>query len=385
MANFTRKRNTTLYIEEESTEGTPVDPTSGASAILPIADSIEMAPNVENVERNVQNSSIGKSTPRKGMRSVSGGVSVEFKAHGTEGTAPEYGLMLESLLGNTRSAAADAVDAYVDADTITVTGHGYSTGDVVMIKHAGAYHITPVVVVDANTLDLVVSDPVASGTPAISALTTYYPADSGHKSITFTKYVEDAIEEQGIGCKMASAGLSNFTTGQIPQLDFGFEGLNHTREVKAPTYTPSYDSALSPVALDACIFVDGVAVEVSEISFSVENVLGGIMDVCDANGKSAQLVNERTITGSINLYKKDNSVDTYNKLVNGTVFSVFGYAKIPTGTDGEHQDVVAVYLPNIQISELGEGDVDGTLQDVVSFTATRGTDGSEDEIFISFI
>ena len=49
------------------------------------------------------------------------------------------------------------------------------------------------------------------------------------------------------------------------------------------------------------------------------------------------------------------------------------------------KDVVAFYLPNCVITEYTESDTDGMLQESISFSATRGEDGSEEEIYISSI
>lgn len=384
---FTVSQNTVIYIKEESTEGTYVAPAAGSDAILPLADGVELTPSRELVDRNVLNGSIGKNQSRKGMKSVAGNISVEFKAHGTEGTAPEYGLLVESALGSARSAATQTTTTGNTASVLEFgTTPNFAVGDIVMVKASGAYHISPVTAVGATSITLLraASGSFADGV-VVAAVQTYYPANSGHKSISVTKYVEDAIEEQGIGCKITSMALSNFSVGQLAQLDFGMEGLTYSRSVNASGLTESFDSSKPPIVLEACVYVDGVQTPVSELGFSVENTLGFIMDTCSANGRTSSRVTERAITGTFNPYKQDDSVANYTKFDEGTEFSLFGYAVIPTSTSGEYEDVVGFYFPKCQITELGESDQDGVLQDAITFQATRGDDGASEECYISFI
>lgn len=384
---FTVGQNTVIYIKEEVTEGTHVAPASGSDAILPLADGVELTPSRELIDRNVLNGSIGKNTSRKGMKSVSGNISVEFKAQGTEGQAPEYGLLIESALGNVRTGATQTSTT---GNTSSVIEFGaapnFAVGDIVMIKEAGSYHISPVSSVDVDSITLLrAASGAFSDGVVVAAVSTYYPANSGHKAISVTKYVEDSIEEKGTGCKITSMALSNFSVGQIAQLDFGMEGLTYARSVNASGLSESFDSSKPPIVLEACVFVDGVQTPVSELGFSIENTLGFIMDTCSANGKTASRITERSITGNFNPYKQDDSIANFTKFDEGTAFSLFGYAVIPTGTAGEYQDVVAFYLPSCQVTELSESDQDGVLQDAITFQATRGDSGSSEEIYISFI
>ena len=381
---FAVKDRTTVYIKEEVTEGTYVAPAAGSDAILPLTDGLEMSPAVENIERNNLDNSIGKSAPRKGQKSVSASISVEAKAHGTAGTAPEYGLLVESALGAERSNTAETSTTGHTATVINFTSHGFNIGDIVLVKESGAYHVSPITAITGTSITLLVAASGAfSDSVVVEAVQTYYTANSGHPRLSVTKYVENAIEERGIGMAVSSMALANFATGQIPQLDFSLEGLNHARSATAPSYTPAYDAALPPITLSACVYLDGSQITLNEFNFSVENELGFISSTCDANGRTASRVNARSVSGSINPYKSISDVSNYNKFTDGTLFSLFAYASVPTGTAGEIQDVIGFYLPNCYVTELGEADQDGILQDSISFMATRGNDGSTEEVYVS--
>lgn len=399
---FTIKENTKVAVEIETTEGTHVDPQSGAAFIQPLSDGLEIAPGKELLERNNLNASIGKSTPRTGIQEVTGTIPVEMKSQGnTEGGAPEYGPLLESCLGTKRQQAtaltmsdADDVGGNAYSDTIIrladADANKINVGDIITTKRAGAFHTSPVASVN-NTpgqveVVLEVADPAGAYADGIeiAAFTTYFTANSGHPSLSVTKYVEDAVKETATGCKTTSMALNNFTTGQLADMAFGFEGLSFDRALEAPAHTASFDSALPPVILEACVYQNGVKIDINELTISVENTLGFITSTCEPSGKRASRITERDVTGTINPYKQDDDISDFNRFKTNETFSLFARAYNPSATAGEYGEVVSFYLPSCLITELGEADQDGVLQETLTFTAGRGNDGSTEEIYVSF-
>jgi hypothetical protein len=388
--------NTIVAIETEVTEGTYVAPSGASSFLQTLSDGFEMTPSKELVERNIFTGSIGKVQPRTGMRSVAGSIPVEARANSTEGSEPEFDKLMRSALGARRQNTT-TVTTKASGNTATVLQiedadiSKFAVGDIVMSKGSGAYHVSPVTAVDttgsAANITLLVAHPDGDhdDSVTVSKFTTYYVADSGHPSLSITKYAEDAVREMAVGCKVTSLSLENFTTGQIPSFNFGFEGLTFDRSLTAPAYTPSYNSALPPIVLDARAYMDGTEITINELTFSLENTLGFQTAISEQYGKASSRVTERVITGSFNPYKLSDSIANYTKFVDNTAFSLFAYAQVPTGTTGEFGNVIAVYMPSCLITELGEADQDGLLQEAVSFSANRGSSGSTNEIYIGFI
>lgn len=393
---YTVKENSKIAVEIEDAEGIYKTPTAGSSFIQPLSDGVEIAPAKELIERNVLNGSVGKTTPRTSTRSVTATLPVEMKASGTEGAAPEYDALMRSALGARRQ---------LETEVTTLTGHtksrlyiddldigSFKVNDIVMVKEPGKYHLSPVsAVVDGegesdSYIDLLISaGDNFSNNVVIAKHTTYHTANSGHPSLSVTKYIEDAVCETAFGCKVTSMSMSNFTTGQLGTWEFGLEGMGFDRTLTSPSHTPSYDPALPAIILQAKVFMDGSEVEVNEVGFSVENSLGFITSTASENGRISSRVTERTITGSLNPYKQDDSVANFTRFNNNTQFSLFAYAYNPTETPGEMKDVVAFYIPNCLITELGESDADGILQESISFSADRSPTGDKEELFITII
>lgn len=395
MANSV-KENTTVAVMVESPEGTYVPPAAGTDFVQTLSDGFEMSPTKELLERNIFNGSLGKTTPLTGTRTVSGSIPVEARAHSTEGSAPEADALFRSAFGSRRQIT-DEVTTKASGNTSTILQiqdadiADFAVGDIVMVKESGAYHVSPIVAVDATastaniTLLIAHPDGAMSNSVVIAKATIYTVAENGHPSLSISKYVEGAVLERAVGCRVNSVALEGFATGQLPSFNFGFEGLDFNYSVTAQPVAEAYNSGRPPIVLDARAYMDTTELVVNELTFNMENSLGFATAINQANGRSSGRAVSRTISGTFNPYKQDNSVANYTKFVNNTEFSIFAYAQIPSSTTGQFSGVVAVYMPNCIITELGEADQDGILQETITFSASRGSAGTENEIYLAFI
>ncbi len=383
-------------VEEEVTEGTYVTPASAASFLQVLKQGSELKESKEFLEREVFTGSIGDITPRTGIKSSSGAIPVECRANSTEGSAPEFNSLLKSALGTRRqnttnvttkaSGNTGSVLHIEDADISK-----FNIGDIVLVKQAGAYHVSPITAKASGagvaTITLLVSKPSGSfsNSVVIAKFTTYTVAESGHPTLSVTQYIDDAVKKMAIGARVNKFSLADFTTGKMPKFNFGFEALSFDRSLAAPAYTPSYDSALPPIMLDAKAYMDGTALTINELVLNVECTTGFATSFSSSNGKISSRVTKRKITGTIDPYQQTDSIANYTKFLNNTEFSLFAYAKNDTGVTGEFQNVVAVYMPKCIITELNEGEADGLVKEGINFKASRGTAGTTNEIYICFI
>ena len=390
---FTVKSNTKVAVKKETTEGTYAAP-AAEDFITALEDGLEVNGSKESLERNILGTGLTKAQSRTANRSVSGTIPCEFKAGSTDGSAPEYSVLVEAALGDIRN----------NSSSIT-TGTGHSTtvlniedvdisklkvGDSIIIKESGAHHISVITAVDetlgaANITLLTAGTSAFSDNVEIAAHTTYFTADKDHPTFSVTKYIEDAVEKRGTGCRVNSMAIENFVPNQLATLNFGFEGLDFSDSLNAPGVTPTFDSSLPPIIVSACLFKNGTQLTVAELSLSVENTVALITSTCQASGKIGSRISERTITGSLTPYIEDNNIDIQTNFDNDDLFSLFFYAYNPTATAGEFNQAIAVYLPNCSITELGETDSDGIMQFSLSFEASGGTDGSDTQMFMTYI
>lgn len=381
MATDAILQKTTVFIEPEETEGTYVAPSAAASAIAVLEDGVNelVTPSKEIIERVNTNSSLDNNASRTGIKSVNGTLQLEFKAGDSE-AVPEYGDLVESAMGTTSAATADLdTGTSHTASVINMASTtGLAVGDIVAVKDASG-NIIHVSLISALTTDTSITLLVADGaafadTVTVKKMVDYETADSGHPSFSVTKYETgsdtDYIETYGAGCKVGTMAIENFTTGQMPTISFTYEGMSFGSSSSSPSYTPTYDSAAPVIALGACIYQDGTALGVNDFTLSLENTLGFKTTTCSSNGRTGSRVTARNITGTLNPYKQDNSVAQYTKWLNDTTFSIFGYAYNPDSS-GNMTEVVAFYLPSVQITEFAQADNEGLLQDSLSWTARK--------------
>lgn len=391
------KDNTSFAVEIETVEGTYVAPQSDASYVQVLKDGSEMTRTQETLNREVFTGSIGKTQSRLGMKSVSGSMPVEMRASSTPGAAPEFDKLMTSAMGAKKTRAA----------VTTATGHttsriyiedadisDFSANDIIQINEVGAFSMNFILSVDTTpgsafvTLGVLLAS-TPSDNVVIQPVTQYSTANSGHPSLSISKYIEAVKLEQAAGCKVTSFSLENFTTGQIPSISFGFEGLSFDSSLTASPFTPDYDDALPPIALRACLHQNGVDIQVNNFTVSAENTLGFVTSTCSANGRISSRVTERSISGTFNPYKDDDSLTQFENFKCNTPYTLFVYAFNPTldgncEWTGEWEQGYAMLLTNCITLELGESDQDGLLVEDISFEATRGPKGTDEEMKIAF-
>ena len=389
------KNMTKLAIMEEVTEGTYLAPASGADFIEFSTDGLELTPAKEIVERLNTVNSIGKRKSRAGMRSASATIPMELKANGTAGSEPEFGLLIKGALGSKRQNTT-VITTKSSGNTATVLQiedadiSKLSVGDCILVKQTGAFHVSPIISKTSGTgtatVTLLVAHPSGDITDSVTIekFTTFKPANSGHPSISLSKYTEDAKLETLCGGKVSGMNLSGLTTGQIGSVEITLDAMGSNQSLTAPSYTPSTDTALPPIILSSLVYQNGSLLDINELSLSLANTIAWKTSTASENGRISGRVTGREITGTMNPYKESDSIAQFTKFDTHTSFSVFQYSAIPT-TAGEFKDVVALYLPSCTISELAEADQDGLLQETLSFTADRGEDGQTEEMYLTFI
>lgn len=387
------KDDGSVFIEKEATEGTYQAEQAGASAVEVLSDGLEFTPTKELLERNNRTSTVETVVSRVGQKSMAGSVPTEFKASEIEGGEPETGALYEALLGGKVQLTSVVSLVGHTASRIYVTDNSqYKKGYIVKIKQsaiAGVDHVSPISEVGndgQDYIDLLV--PYASpfsDNVEISASTVYFH-QSGHPTLSVTNYLGGQIREKAIGMRPVSAELSNFATGQLPEMNFSLEGLDFAREVGTPLYAPVYDSqngAEPPVVLCSKVYKDSQEITLNSLSISFTNTLGFLTSTASCSGKISSRVTRFSVGFTLNPYMEDDDVDLFNIFEANTGFSIFGSSNNYGATNDELDQVVAFYMPNCRIPEIATGDEDGILTDSINGTAHR--DEGNDTIFVAFI
>lgn len=398
MATGITKNTSIIGVEVESTEGTYAAPSAATSYVQPLADGFELTPAREKIDRAILTSSIGRATPRLGIKSVQASLPVEFRASGVEGADVDFTALLKGALGATR-AIATTTTTKASGNTATLLQiedadiSKFAVGDIIVVKQTGAHHVCAVTAVasGAGVAALTVTPAHPSGdhtdSVVISKSTMYYTANTAHPALSLSYYWANEVLQKATGCKVASMSIDNFATGQVASFNFGLEGLGYDESNTAAPHTPSYDSGIPPVILGATVYRDGTAIDINQFSLSLSNSLSFLTATANENGRSASRVTTREITGSINPYKDDTATTNHDAFDAGTEFSLFIKAFNPSSTAGEVTmgSVIGIYLPKCIAVETKVADQDGILTDEISFQAVRGSAGTTEEMYLGFI
>jgi hypothetical protein len=145
-------KTTVLYVTEEITEGTPVNPSAGNQAVSILSDGFELNGEKELVERNNLTASIAKALPRVGIKTAAGTIGVEAKAALVAGAAPEADSFFKAALGGKRTLASTVTTGTSHAtNSIKLTlgsDSNFLAGDIIMLKDSNlGYHVTPITAV----------------------------------------------------------------------------------------------------------------------------------------------------------------------------------------------------------------------------------------------
>jgi hypothetical protein len=396
MADLVSK-NTVLYVTKEVTEGVAVNPTAGDQAVSFLTDSVEIAGNRETVERDNNQTSLVRELPRLGIRTCEASITTEVKANTTAGGLPECNLLLEAALGAVRSQSNTTTISATQTNTTSIkvpTGSTFVAGDIIMIKEtnlgADGYHISPISAVadggtndDTLTLLVPTSTNYATTNSVIEKSTTFFDSNT-EPSVTLTVYGEDAVKMQGAGCKVSSLSLDGFETAAIPSFAFALAGIDYDESLAASGLTATFDGATPPIVLSACVYKDGVKMDVTQFAFSVENTVSQRRSTCSVNGITGQRVTEKAITGSFTAYMDTTSVAQFTNFDAGTEFSLFMTLKNPGSSSGIWKEVIGVYMPRCMATAAPHTSVDGLMAYNVEFSAGKSSSFGA-SIYIGFI
>lgn len=225
-------RQSVLAVKVESTEGTPVVPTA-ASDFLAAQDDFTMEPAIEQLENAELKASIGTAKSITGVENPTASFSHYLRHSGVEGTAPNYSMLLKGAFGNQDTEGTEYNT--VAASTVSLVkvdageGASFRRGQALLVKHpANVYEIRPVHSIATDDLTPGFNLATAPGTGVnLGKAVTFYPADSGHQSLSIWHYIGNGGAVQAMaGAKVTETAIT-FEAGQFINASFSLEGLSY--------------------------------------------------------------------------------------------------------------------------------------------------------------
>lgn len=230
MANQTR--NSRLAVTCETTEGTPVSPTS-ATEYLPIQDDVSLTPELEQLTNAELKGSIAPAKSIAGSEAPAGSLSLYMRHSGVEGTCPGQGPLLEAAFG-TETVHGTERDT-VAASTVSVVkvdageGVDFIEGQALLVKNdTDGYEIRPIESIATDDLTVAIDLNNAPGTGVLLGdACTYSPKDCDQKTLSVWDYRGNGSCVQAVaGARVTNISLT-MDAGELINATYDFEGIEY--------------------------------------------------------------------------------------------------------------------------------------------------------------
>jgi len=220
-----------MAIVKETTAGTLKAPTGGTD-FVELQPDLQMTPNFDALENEAIRASIGKSKPIQGVERPEAGFSHYLKHSGTEGTAPEFGDILESLFGATSANGTErstTAASTVSLLKLAAGGSDFARGKAVLIKDGtNGYSLRPVHSVSGDdlTLGFHLANAPATGIP-VGKCVNFAPANSGHPTLSIHSYQGNGQILEAIAGAVCSSAEMRARAGDMLNMNFSFQGTKY--------------------------------------------------------------------------------------------------------------------------------------------------------------
>lgn len=379
-------RNTVVGVVQEVTEGTYVAPT--ASDLVQIVDFPAHNPVVERLDRDLIKGSIGRLKPLHGIRSGTMELSVELRSGGVSGGVvqqPEIHELLLSAFGR-HTAPGNATLIGGSTDTIieldTGEGAAYEEGDIVHIL--GEIRAIRSVATDTVTLNRALDKGAPAASTTFVGGYTYKPANTGHNPLSVTVWYGDEWEARGVGCRVSNVAFADFTTGQIPKLNFTLEMLNWDEVAGSSPASPVYNDTPPPVAVNGTIYKDTTDFCVNAVEMGIASTVTPELCINNLGGRARLFVTDREISGTVDPMVDAANIGLFADFRDNVDFELeVSVASIDSSNDKVAGEGIGVWMPFMNFTGMGFADNDGTVKHELPVSAHESS-ALQDDIRFGF-
>lgn len=254
-------RASVFAIKKETTSGTPVAP-SAATDFVALQDDFSMSPSIDVIENPELAGGIGAAAPILGAEKPTATFSHTFRHSGTEGQEPDYGELLEGVLGSKTVNATEYATTSLGTTSVAnvASGANHYVGQALLIKDStNGYKIRNVSAINTNALSLAFN--VSAAVPNainLGKAISYIPVNSGHPSYSLWEYEGNGGLTQLIaGAKLAGMVLTADPSGLL-NAKYDFQGQKYYFDPIVITATNKYidfdNGSVQAVALDEKVY-----------------------------------------------------------------------------------------------------------------------------------
>jgi hypothetical protein len=375
-----QNRNTVLALVAETTEGTPVAPSSGANFIRAQED-LDVASSFDTLTNAELSGSLGQAQPILGLENPSATFSHYLRHSGTEGQAPNYKHLLRAAFGTEVVAGTQYTTASSSTQSVIKVGSGNGThferGQALLIKGT-TYSIRPVLSVATDDLNLgfsVASAP-SSGVGLGKAI-LYKPANTGHETLTLWSYrANRGAIEMVAGCRVTQMQV-DFTAGQFINTKYKLDGVGYYYNPIEITTSTKYIDFLDDATTRAATVATGVYRSPVELASAIAAAMNGLGSSNTFTCTYSSTAGTFTLTsnGSTLTLKWNTGTNTANSIASKIGFSTAADSSSALTYTGSAISLSAPYTPSYDSAlPLAAKDNElliGTSTDTVNLAASK--------------
>lgn len=240
-------RSSILAIKPETTEGTPVWPTS-VNDFTALQDDFDMTPEFEQLENAELKNSLAPGKTIQGAEQPTVSFSHYLRHSGVEGTAPDFNELLKGAFGSEVVAGSEfSTTGGSTVSLIVSTGasSNFQRGQGMLIKDGtNGYRIRAVHEVSGDNITPSFNLPAGTAPGSgvgLGKAVLYKPANDSHQAMTLTHYIGNggAIQQMA-GAKCTEVGIT-FEAGDLVNAAFSLEGIVYNFD---PIETTATDTKL---------------------------------------------------------------------------------------------------------------------------------------------
>jgi hypothetical protein len=292
-----KNRSSIMAVVAESTTGTYVPPSAGSDA-LALQPGFSMSPNFNQIENAEIKASIGLAKTLQGLEVPQSAFDHYLRPSGVEGQAPNFNLILKSLLGSVSSNGTER--STTTGSTATVVhlaagGSDFARGKSVLSKHGSGYEMRPVLSVSTNNLTLAfaLTNVPGSGV-AMGKCVNYAPANSGHPTLSLTLYRGNGGAVEAMAGARVTQGTFTAKSGDAINAAYQFQGTKYFLDpitLPATKYIDFTD--------DTATFAASLAAQTFRDPYEAAQALQDAMNA--ANPLNAKTVSYSSATGKFSI------------------------------------------------------------------------------------
>lgn len=237
MSGATSTRKSVQAIVEETTAGTPLDPSAGTQ-VLPLQEGFDMTPNFETIDNVELSPSVDTKAPILGLESPESTIGHYFRHSGVEATAPNYDILIKAALGSKVAAPTEkttttgSTSGDLNARAVIKLGSGgsdYERGDAILLKDSSAgYAIRNVYSVSGNDLTLQFNLSQAAPSSGVACgRNLLYKSNDELPALTHWIYRANGTASEAMtGSRVASMAITA-NVGEALNMEFSLNGTGY--------------------------------------------------------------------------------------------------------------------------------------------------------------